>query len=200
MREPALAEGHALERLESELSPLLHYHSVVHTRDEVVPAVERLAALEGVAGDMYVLLRTAAFYHDLGFIDRYESHEEASAEIARRSLPRFGYGEAEIEMIVKLIMATKLPQLPQSLPEKILADADLDILGREDFLARNAALRAELAAFRAPIDDASWYVGQIFFLRGHRYFTESARRLRDAKKRENLERLGELLAACRERR
>ena len=39
------ARQYALERLERELPPTLIYHSLAHTRDDVVPAAERLAAL-----------------------------------------------------------------------------------------------------------------------------------------------------------
>ncbi len=44
------AHHYALQRLSQELPTTLHYHSVAHTRDLVVPAVERLVAMEGVGG------------------------------------------------------------------------------------------------------------------------------------------------------
>ena len=49
-----------LERLAHELSPALYYHSIAHTRDDVVPAAERLAVMEGVAGEDLLLVLTAA--------------------------------------------------------------------------------------------------------------------------------------------
>ncbi len=39
------ARQYALERLERELPASLTYHCLAHTQDDVVPAVERLAAL-----------------------------------------------------------------------------------------------------------------------------------------------------------
>jgi hypothetical protein len=42
------AKQYALTRLEQELPATLSYQSVQHTRDGVVPAVERFAAWEGV--------------------------------------------------------------------------------------------------------------------------------------------------------
>src|SRR5690242_17751567 len=51
----ARAHAYALARLERELSPALCYHSVAHTRDDVVVAAERLAALEGVDGEALLL-------------------------------------------------------------------------------------------------------------------------------------------------
>jgi uncharacterized protein len=190
------ARRYALHRLEQELDPALCYHSVAHTRDEVVPAVERLAALEGVHGDQLLMLRTAAYFHDIGFIERREGHEAASARIAAAALPGFGYGRPQIAAIGQMILATRLPQAPSDLPSAILADSDLDMLGRSDFLALNQLLRAELRAFAGPIGDHEWYGEQAAFVRAHRYWTPAARRLRDRGKARNLRALEALLAAA----
>ncbi|NJO83311.1 MAG: HD domain-containing protein [Blastochloris sp.] len=169
----------ALARLTAELSPDLVYHSLAHTRDEVLPAVERLAYQEGVIDEPLLLLRTAAAYHDIGFVQQRHDHEQASVAIARAMLPEFGYTPAHLAVIEGLIWATKLPQMPHTLPEQILADADLDSLGRLDFLSRSLALRTELAASGTVIALPDWYAQQLAFVRQHRYFTPSARRLRD---------------------
>lgn len=47
------AQQYALEWLERELAPTHTYHSLVHTGDEVVPAAERLAAMERIAGEPF---------------------------------------------------------------------------------------------------------------------------------------------------
>jgi len=165
------ARQYALERLERELPPMLLYHSLAHTRDDVVPAAERLAALEEVDGEALLLLRTAAFYHDLGHVEH-------------------------IQVISGLIMATKLPQSPRTLLEEIMADADLDVLGRDDFFTRNQDLRAERAALGVPTTDEEWYSGQLEFIQSHRYFTAAARTLRDARKKQNIEEMIKLLEEC----
>ncbi len=185
--------NYALERLRRELPPSLVYHSLSHTQDEVVPAVERLAGLSGVSGGDLLLLRTAAYYHDLGFIVQRHDHEHVSAQLARAVLPRFGYGPGEVTRIVAMIYATRLPQRPRDLLEQLLADADLDLLGREDFLARNEDLRRELAAGGQTMSDATWLTGQLRFLAGHRYWTAAARALRDRGKAANRRALRALL-------
>ncbi|MBC8075674.1 MAG: phosphohydrolase [Chloroflexales bacterium] len=195
MQQPDLtcAASYALERLARELVPTLRYHSLAHTRDDVVPAAERLAELGGVVGDALLLLRTAAYYHDVGFVQQRAEHEAASVAIARLALPSCGYSAAHIDTISDMIMATRLPQSPRTLPEQLLADADLDVLGRGDFLKRNQTLRAELAAFGAPLPDNEWYEQQIRFLQSHRYWTPAARDLRDAGKQKNIALLEALL-------
>ncbi|MBX0330347.1 phosphohydrolase [Oscillochloris sp. ZM17-4] len=188
------ARTYALSCLTNDLDPALCYHSLTHTRDDVAPAMERLAPLEGVAGEALMLLRTAAYFHDLGFLQRREGHEEAGVMIAAAVLPTYGYSPAQIAQIGGMIMATRLPQSPRSLPEQLLADSDLDLLGRDDFLALNLRLRAELAHYQPDPGDAAWLRGQIGFLRGHRYWTASARRLREARKQQNIALLEQLLA------
>ncbi len=180
------ARQYALERLARELPPTMAYHSLAHTRDEVGPAVERLAALEGIAGEPLLLLRTAAVFHDIGFVERRAGHEAASARIAARVLPGFGYNPAQVRAVCGMILATEVGREPTSHLEQILADADLDVLGRADFAARSRDLRAELEAHEGPISDEEWYQKQLVLLEMHRYHTASARALREAGKQQNL--------------
>jgi uncharacterized protein len=95
-----------------------------------------------------------------------------------------------------MIMATRLPQTPHTLLECILADADLDVCGRDDFLALNRCLRAELAATGNVTSDREWYSEQLSFLRAHRYWTAAARYGRDQVKRANIAALERLLLAA----
>lgn len=190
------ARDYALGRLERELSPLLTYHCIEHTRDDVAGAAKRLAALEGITGEALLLLLTAVYYHDLGFVIQRADHEATSIGMARQILPRFGYTPQQIEIITNLIQATRLPQTPHNLLEQIMADADLDVLGREDFWRHNRDLRAEMEAFGGPVDDEVWCQGQIVFLSQHRYFTESARRLRQPHKDEIVAELRRDLHNC----
>jgi uncharacterized protein len=179
-------EEYVLERLGRELSPRLTYHNLEHTRDDVVPAARRLAALHGLPLAQTTLLTTAAWFHDLGFVERREGHEQVSIRIAREVLPRFGYGGEDVETIIGIISATRLPQSPNAVLEQLMADADLDVLGRADFLDKNEGLRVEHANHGEPAERRAWYASQIEFLRQHRYFTATATELRSAGKRDNL--------------
>lgn len=190
------ARRYALHRLEHELSPALCYHSLAHTRDDVAPATERLALLEQVPRAERLLLLTAAYFHDLGLVERREEHEAAGVAIARLALPGFGYSAAQIDAIGSMIMATRLPQAPQTPLGAILADGDLDILGRADFLEHNRLLRVELTAFAPALSDAEWYNQQLSFVREHSYWTAAARAQRDAGKAQNVALLTRLLAAA----
>lgn len=189
---------HAYVQLGSHLIPELHYHSYPHTRFEVVPFAQRLARLEGIEGHERRLLTCAAAYHDIGWIkvrttgpeyqqQRFQ-HEEISCQIAEESLPKFGFSPSDIEIIQRIIMATKLPTLPTNMLEKIMCDADLSSLGISTriYWKRSTALRRELAEFGTFYNDLDWFNFQIQFITSHSYYTESAHQLFDINKLKNL--------------
>jgi uncharacterized protein len=189
------ARQYALERLIRELPPAAYYHSIRHTRDDVLPAAARLVAAEGVYGMDQVCLLTAACYHDIGYTVQFTDHETCGAQIAVEVLPRFGYVPEQVDLVSRLIMATQWPVHPRTLLEEIIIDADLDSLGRKDFLATSRALREELAVLtRAIFTDEEWYRRQLQFLELHRYFTASARALRGPVKQRNIALVERLLA------
>ncbi|NOK61084.1 MAG: HD superfamily phosphodieaserase, includes HD domain of RNase Y [Chloroflexi bacterium AL-W] len=190
------ARYYALERLRQELSSHLCYHSFAHTCYEVVPAVERLAMMEGVNGEALLLLRTAAYYHDLGFVEQGTEHEAVGVCIAAEVLPQWGYSRTQVQVISGIIMATRIPQTPQNLLEQLLADADLEVLGRADCVSRSNLLRAEMAVLGQVMDDAHWYEHQIRFFRHHRYWTTSACSLRNLQKQYNFALLQAHLMRC----
>lgn len=177
---------YAHNRLERELSPKLIYHCAAHTRDEVVATSEAIATEEGVEGEMRSLLLTAAWFHDIGYVEQPTYHELISARIALEVLPNFGYSKKQVEVVRWAIMATALPQSPESIIGMILADADLGILGQENFSSRNADLRQELSNLGKDFTDADWYRGQIKFMEDHTYFTKSAHHLLGGVKSRNI--------------
>jgi uncharacterized protein len=181
------AWAYALQRLETELPSHLYYHGVFHTRDDVVPAANRLAEFEGIKGIELSLLLTAAWFHDVGYVKQPLYHELISARIATEVLPEFGFKYEQVETVRWAILATALPQKPQNLFEQILTDADLDVLGREDYPVTSNNLRKELAVLGVKYDDLDWYTRQLAFIQEHTYFTDAAHALRDEGQRRNIE-------------
>jgi predicted metal-dependent HD superfamily phosphohydrolase len=151
-----------------------------------LPAAQQLARRLRVTGRERMLLGVAAAFHDLGFIDVVEGHEAVSVAMARRALPGFGFGAADLDLIAGLIMATKLPQAPQTPLEEIMSDADLDVLGRPDFPQSSEALRQETDNLGTRFSNAAWAQRQLSFMRDHHYFTTAARALREEGKAANM--------------
>ena len=198
MTEPniELARAYALERLKQELPASLTYHNITHTRDDVLPAVERMAYMEGIDGEDCLLLLTAALFHDLGFVSNYLDHETSSIQIACQVLPGFGYHDGQVVRSVEIIQATRLPQTPQDHLGEIMADADLDVIGRDNFFVSNQALRCELELLGRPYSDYEWYSSQLAFLESHSYFTKAAQSLRGEQKQRNIQVMRRLLEEC----
>ena len=88
-----------------------------------------------------------------------------------------------------------MPQSASTPQEQILCDADLDYLGREDFFWIAQSLRLEWNTLNVRKTTLrEWYEFQIEFMEGHTYFTETARKLRNAGKENNLQQIKELLS------
>jgi len=174
-----------LNKLSKELPKYLSYHSVDHIQD-VYDAAEKIGKQENISPYNMKLLLTASWYHDAGFLKGPKDHEEESCRIARENLPLYGYKPNEIELICGMIMATKIPQSPKTFLEQIMADADLDYLGRDDFFTIGDKLFAELSVFGFLSSEDEWNRLQVRFLESHNYFTQTALKLRQAKKEEHL--------------
>lgn len=180
------AMNYALSRLENELPQTFFYHSLKHTRDDVIIASRKLGEISGLDEREIHLLEIAAAFHDLGFLYLITGHEQKGADLVRELLPGYGFNQNDTNRVANMILATRLPQSPQDFLEEILADADLDVLGREDFLARNELLRQELAVLGRYFTDEEWYTSQLRFLENHTFFSEAARALRNEGKYQNI--------------
>jgi len=186
------AERTILNLLEERLSSKLYYHSIWHTKD-VTAAVERLALMEGITDEGLFLLKSAASYHDAGFIQQYEKNEPIGVELAQEHLPKHGYSESQIQTVKELIYSTQIPHNPKTKLQEILCDADLDYLGRDDFHEIADKLRRELREHGKIDSDRKWDEIQLAFLTQHKYFTESAIKMRRAKKLKHIEDIKERL-------
>jgi len=177
---------YAIDLLTHQLPANLSYHNVAHTID-VYHAAERLAKAEGINGRDLKLLLTAAWFHDVGQIYGSDNHETSSCAIAREVLPQYGYSTTDIEKICTIIMATRLPQSPTDHLGEILADADLDYLGSDNFFVTSDKLYHELCQVDGEMSKEQWNRIQVNFFDGHRYFTKTARAERESKKEHNLQ-------------
>ncbi len=188
------AKDYIVEQLKAGLSPLYYYHSVGHTLD-VLKAVDMLIKEEGVTNSEQMdLLRTAAVFHDAGFLRRYDKNEVEAASMVADLLPRFGYAADQIATIQRCIMVTVLGAVPVDQLEAIMKDADFDYLGRDDYWDISIMLRKEWEGVGIKKTDKEWFELQIKFLSGHEYHTGAAKRLREPVKMQHVRNLEKLLA------
>ncbi len=179
-------EEFVLSKLEDGLPDNLYYHNVKHTID-VVTQTELIGRSEGVSNEDMLILKTAALFHDMGHLINYDTHEEESVKLAKKILPEYHYTAKQISHICELIMVTQMPPQPKNLLEEIMCDADLDYLGRTDFVPVSINLYKELAE-RKKIDSIlEWNQMQYAFIKNHQYFTKTAQQLREVNKKKQLE-------------
>ena len=169
------------------------YHNLFHVQD-VVQYAEIIGRNEGVSDEEILILKLAALFHDIGLTQSYKNHEAHSVAIAQTVLAGAHYTPEQIEKVCELIEVTRMPQTPKNLLEQIICDADLDYLGREDYVPRSLDLYNEfLACGEIEKSEQEWIKLQIKFLQNHTFFTESEKRNRDGVKQRYIEMLQERL-------
>jgi predicted metal-dependent HD superfamily phosphohydrolase len=181
------------ELFRDELPEGIKYHDANHTLHPtkgVVASANRIAISENISERDRELLITAAYFHDTGYIREYEKNEPIAARMAGRILKLIGYKPNEVVKVQNMILATDLEHEPKTHVEKILCDADLDHLGREDFFKFDGKLREGWRARGIHVsDEAKWFKGTLEFIKNHQYYTESQKKLREKGKQKNIQRL-----------
>lgn len=175
--------------LDDQLAEELTYHSIHHTKDVLSVCKFYIEHYKIDAHDAS-LLRIAAAGHDVGFVETYRDHEEASARITSELMRKHDFAQKDIKIVSNLIMATKIPQDPKTFLATILCDADLDYLGRDDFESIGKTLKEEWQSYSIfPNLDEIFDTIQIKFLTSHSYHTHYAREHRAPIKLKHLEKL-----------
>lgn len=162
------------------------YHNMTHTT-EVVKAVIEISKAMNVSMKDIEYLQIAAWFHDIGYIDKCEGHEEISAEYARKFLEKHDFDAVKIEKITSLIKATQFPHNPKNELQEIICDADLQHLGTIKFEEKGNLLRMELAQkVNMSFTDDEWIEKNIKFFNQHKYFTSYAKSRFQTQKNINL--------------
>ncbi|MGR3809975.1 adenylate/guanylate cyclase domain-containing protein [Jiulongibacter sp. NS-SX5] len=154
------------------ISATCSYHSKQHTLDVIDSAV-LLCKEEEIDGQSTELVKLAALFHDLGYADSPDNHEEKSVEIARQYL-QDQLSDTDLKTVHNMILATQVKQQPNSKLEKIIKDADLAYLGSGKYKTFANLLRNELKAMNLFKSEDEWKEQQIGFLKKHKWYTAYA--------------------------
>ena len=158
------------------------YHDLTHTQD-VVRVCRQIGLTYGLPMEDLELLQIAAWFHDTGYTDGPEGHEERSVSHAHTFLQNFGYSSKQLDVIGGCIRATKLPQRPLGLLQQIIGDADLSHLGEKSYWMRTARVRQELVVSQNKLmTEEEWVAFELAFMLGHQYHTDVAKELFEKRK------------------
>lgn len=168
------AQAFVFQLLKEKLDVKYVYHDYTHTY-ETVQAVDELGLGNGLKKKEIEMVKLAAWFHDTGYVDTIEGHEQASLKYAREFLKGQEYPEEKISIVEGCILATKMPQSPKNIYEEVLCDADLHHLGSKNFFEKSNLLRIEWMNTDANNGDfVESLKHEINFLTQHRYHTPFA--------------------------
>lgn len=184
---------HICERLIKEIPSHYTYHSLRHTLDVIEQSII-IAKEESLSEEEIDILKIAALFHDFGYIRTRKEHEMHSAEIFKEYAQRYDLPSKTQDIVSGCILATKIPQSPKAHIEQVLCDADLDYLGREDFVEIGEALYTEMHACSEITDRESWNLLQVKFLSNITYHTAYSRKSRSEQLKKNLANVKQLLS------
>ncbi|MBA0883729.1 Pycsar system effector family protein [Flavobacterium undicola] len=169
------AQDFVYNLLKDKLSSSFIYHNFDHTSD-VVAAVKKLSEQEDLTEKELEMLLVAAWFHDTGYIEGFENHEEKSVKIAADFLTDKGKSTVYIEQLSTLIRATLYCYEPKNLLEKIIKDADFYHFATENYNDRCELLREEWKIVKQKqTSDLEWAQENLKMLtQCHQYYTDYA--------------------------
>ena len=165
------------------------FHDFNHSLG-VMEAVVEIATINNLDDRETQLLQLAAWFHDSGYDQGAEGHEERSCRYAVSFLSKFDLSDQDLDLITRCIMATRLPFKPKDLLEETLCDADLSHLGKQSYWDRTGRLRQELLLTRGKMmAEQEWVEFELEFMSNHRYFTSAAEELYNPRKLKHIKQL-----------
>lgn len=138
----AAAETAVYQLLAEHLPPRYVFHDFNHAKATADIAAE-LTAEAGLPEAARNALIIAAWFHDVGYTEGEEGHEQRSAEQAKQFLKPFPDTVIDHALVEQLILSTMPGQKPESKLEQWLHDAHYSFLGRKRFERRGQLLRLE---------------------------------------------------------
>lgn len=173
-----------------KLSSVYFYHNFIHTTYTVNKAEEIMKNTPVSKEDQEKVL-LALWFHDTGYVECAENHEEEGVKIMKNFLQNENYSENYIGSVAKLILATKITYTPQDLLEKIVKDADCSHFASDYYNDISTALRKEweLTNVRC-FSNEEWNAGNLDMLKNkHQFYTDYAKENWDPLKKKNIKKI-----------
>ena len=156
------------ETLQDEM---LVFHNLKHTQS-VVDRTKEIAGHYHVSEKEMLILYTAAWFHDTGYLFTDPSrHEVMSADVMRKFMLDHTNDSEIINEVEQCIMATKSPRNPTNLLQQIICDADTYNLGTKEFKDTNKRVREEIRLKNGYVDKIQFSKDTIKMLEEHQFYT-----------------------------
>jgi len=184
------AEKFVVDFLNKNLDSKFVYHNLSHTKHVVEKTQEIIEGMEIPEAEAQHLL-IAAWFHDTGYTKRIDNHEDDGVSVATAFLTKHNVSEENIKVISQLIMATKMGNIPTTLLEKVICDADCSHIGSKNFSDLSELLRKEWELTKDRVlTESEWLEENITFLtNSHKFYTSFATKNWEKRKGKNLSQL-----------
>ena len=184
-----ISEDYAKNLLKDKLSSVYTYHNLDHTI-QVVDKIKILAKEENISAEDTENLLLAGWFHDLGYVDDADNHEEESRKIASDFLKQHQFTEERIAKIGELILATDKFYKPKNHLEEVIKDADLYHLASVDYFRICENLRQEIKeVHHQKFSKLQWAELNITFFAKHQFYTKFAKENWQPEKEKNVEKI-----------
>ncbi len=184
-----ISEDYAKNLLKDKLSSAYTYHNLDHTI-QVVEKIKILAKEENISPEDTENLLLAGWFHDLGYVDDSDNHEEESRKIASDFLKQHQFSDERIAKIGELILATDKFYKPKNHLEEVIKDADLYHLASDDYFSICENLRQEIKeVHHQKFSRQQWSELNIVFFSKHQFYTKYAKENWQPIKEKNVDRI-----------
>ncbi|MBC8053476.1 MAG: HD domain-containing protein [Sphingobacteriaceae bacterium] len=179
------AEEYVFNLFKEKLPPDHVYHNYKHTF-QTVKACKDIANAYNLTSRDHEILLLAAIFHDTGYIETYQGHEETSIKLFNDFI-NGDYPLEDIKKVEELILSTKAGAIPDGTLQEILHDADYINIGKKKFVQRAELLRIEWERLlNKTYSDLEWAEIQLNFLISTNFVTEEAIVKLDDQREENI--------------
>lgn len=163
------------------------YHNLNHTT-EVVKSAEKIAGFSGLNDEDKEVLSIAAWFHDTGYVKKYNDHEKESINFFKQFCRETNYPEDKKNQVISCIESTKINTEPKTDIDRVLHDADFAHMAKKSYFDRLFLLRTEIEKTKGTqLPEQEWYMENLAFLKKHEYYTEYGKRVLMAKKERNVQ-------------
>ena len=186
----AASQKYVINHLNDHLDKAFVYHNLAHTL-RVVEKTQELIETSQINENEANELLLAAWFHDTGYTEQIEDHEEKGVEIATKFLESQKASAKTIKNVASLILATKMGAEPKTESQKIICDADCSHIGSKSFIELTELLRKEWELTKErKLSEAEWLEENIDFMTNkHRFYSDVASAAWDKQKGKNLAQL-----------
>ena len=183
------AKKFVLEYFQTHHDAKLVYHNLDHT-ESVVNATMQIANHYQLNDKDFFIVCTGAWFHDTGYFEDIQNHEQKGADIAIEFLKKQDIPADVRDSVMQVILSTKMPQQPTNLLENILCDGDLFHLGTEDFTEKRKLMHKEIALlYKIDSSKKEWRIKDVEFLESQHYHTDYCSLLLNDQKQKNIDKL-----------